>query len=66
MAKRKRKSTKRRWSSEETARLRKLFRNMRTADVAKKMRRTVSSVQQKALLLGLKKTKKHLRSVHRA
>jgi len=66
MAKRKRKSTKRRWSSEETARLRKLFRNMRTVDVAEKMRRTVSSVQQKAFLLGLKKTKKHLRSVHRA
>jgi hypothetical protein len=39
---------------------------MRTADVAKKMRRTVSSVQQKAFMLGLKKTKKHLKSIGRA
>ena len=66
MAKRKRKPTRKRWSTEEIARLKKLFRNMRTADVAKKMRRTVSSVQQKAFLLGLKKTKKHLKSIGRA
>jgi len=66
MAKRKRKFTRKRWSSEEIRRLRKLYRNMRTADVAKKMRRTVSSVQYKAFVLGLKKTRKHLRSIRRA
>jgi len=66
MAKRKRMSTRRRWSSEEVARLKKLYRNMRTADVAKKMKRTISSVQQKAFLLRLKKTKKHLKSIGKA
>jgi hypothetical protein len=66
MAKRERKSTRKRWSSEEIRHLRKLYRNMRTADVAKKMGRTIASVQQKAFVLGLNKTRKHLRSMHRA
>ena len=56
MAKRKRKLTRKRWTREEIKFLKKVFRNMRTADVAKQMKRTVSSVQQKAIILGLKKT----------
>ena len=66
MAKRKRKLTRKRWTREEIKYLKKVFRNMRTADVAKRMRRTVSSVQQKATILRLKKTKKYLRSIGRA
>ena len=61
MAKRKRK-----WTREEIKYLKKVFRNMRTADVAKRMKRTVSSVQQKATILRLKKTKKYLKSIGRA
>ena len=66
MTKRKRKFTRIRWSSEEIRRLRKLYRNMRTADVAKKIGRIISGVQQKAFVLGLKKTKKHLKAIRRA
>jgi len=66
MAKRKRKLTRKRWTREEIKFLKKVFRNMRTADVAKQMKRTVSSVQQKAIILGLKKTKKYLKSIGRA
>lgn len=65
MAKRKRKLTRKRWTREEIKFLKKVFRNMRTADVAKRMKRTVSSVQQKATILGLKKTKKYLKSIGR-
>ncbi len=66
MAKRKRKLTRKKWTREEIKYLKRVFRNMRTADVAKQMRRTVSSVQQKATILGLKKTKKYLKSIGRA
>jgi len=66
MAKRKRKLTRKRWTREEIKYLKKVFRNMRTADVAKRMKRTISSVQQKAIILGLKKTKKYLKSLGRA
>lgn len=66
MAKRKSKLTRKRWTREEIKYLKKVFRNMRTADVAKRMKRTVSSVQQKAIILGLKKTKKYLKSLGRA
>lgn len=66
MAKRKRKLTRKRWTREEIKHLKKVFRNMRTADVAKRMRRTVPSVRQKAIILGLKKTKKYLKSIGRA
>jgi len=66
MAKRKRKLTRKRWTREEIKYLKKVFRNIRTADVAKRMKRTVSSVQQKATILGLKKTKKYLKSIGKA
>jgi len=66
MAKRKRKLTRKKWTREEIKYLKKVFRNMRTADVAKRMKRTISSVQQKATILGLKKTKKYLKSIGRA
>lgn len=66
MTKRKRKLVRKEWTKAEIKYLRKAFRSMRTADVAKSMKRTVPSVRQKAFILGLKKTKKHLRSLGRA
>jgi hypothetical protein len=66
MAKRKNKLKRKRWTKEEVKHLKRIFRNMRTADVAKEMNRTVPSVQQKAIILGLKKTKKYLKSIGKA
>jgi hypothetical protein len=66
MAKRKQKRTRKNWSSEEIKRLRKMFRNSSTADVAKKMRRSFASIQGKASVLGLRKTKKYLKSIGKA
>ena len=63
MAKRKRTKTYIPWSKSEIMLLKKIYRNMRTADVAKKLSRSVTSVQAKAFLLGLRKTKKHLKSI---
>jgi len=55
-----------RWSNDEVKRLKKIFRSMSTADVAKELDRGVASVQAKASALGLTKTKKYLKSVGRA
>jgi len=52
-----------RWSANDIKRLRKFYRNMTTVQVAKKLGRTVTSVQAKAFALGLRKTKKHLKSM---
>ena len=60
MAKRKQKRSRKNWSSEEIRRLRKIFRNLSTADVAKTMRRSFASIQAKAFVLNLRKTKKYL------
>ncbi len=54
------------WSKDEVKLLKQVFRSTSTAGVAKKLRRTVSSVQNKARQLGLKKTKKYLKSIGRA
>jgi len=68
MTKRKRKSKKKRkrWSSDEIRHLKKAFRNKSTMDVAEEMRRTFASVQAKANVLGLRKTKKYLKSIRKA
>lgn len=65
MARRKTLSTRIPWSKSEIRLLKKLFRNMSTADVARELDRTVSSVQTKATVLGLRKTKKYLKSIGR-
>jgi len=65
MARRKKLSTRIPWSKSEIRLLKKLFRNMSTADVARELDRTVSSVQTKATVLGLRKTKKYLKSIGR-
>ena len=54
------------WSKDELKALKQIFRNMSTADVAKKLNRNVASVQSKATALGLKKTSKYLKSIGRA
>jgi hypothetical protein len=64
MAKRKLKSGE--WSKDEVKLLKHLFRSTSTAEVAKKLNRNVPSVQSKATALGLKKTKKYLKSIGRA
>ena len=53
------------WSKDEVKLLKQMFRSTSTAGVAKKLRRTASSVQAKATKLGLKKTKKYLKSIGR-
>jgi len=63
MAKRKKARTRIPWSKSEIKLLRKIYRNMITADVAKKLNRSVTSVQARDFLLGLRKTKKHLKSI---
>ena len=66
MAERTQKQVTGRWSKSEIAHLKKLFRNNFTSDVAATLGRTRSSVQAKASNLGLRKTKKHLKSIRRA
>jgi len=63
MASRKKVRTRIPWSKSEIRLLNKLFRNMSTSDVAWELNRTVSSVQAKATVLGLRKTKKYLKSI---
>lgn len=53
------------WSKEEVRLLKKLFPNKSTKDMANELTRGVKSVQMKASKLGLKKTKKHLKSLGR-
>lgn len=65
MARKKKKAGKE-WTRDEVKKLKKLFRNSSTADVAKELGRSTSSVQSKATQLGLKKTKKYLKSIGRA
>lgn len=54
------------WSKDEVKRLKRMFRNMRTTEVARALGRSVASVQSKATALGLTKTKKYLKSICRA
>lgn len=54
------------WSKDEVKLLKQMFRSNSTGEVAKKLNRNVSSVQSKATTLGLKKTRKYLKSIGRA
>jgi len=51
------------WSDSEIDFLKEKFPTMDTVYIAKEMGRTVSSIQAKAIKLGLKKTKKHLKFI---
>jgi len=53
------------WLKHEIEQLKKLFPHISTKEVADKLGRAVKSVQGKASKLGLKKTKKYLKSLGR-
>ncbi len=53
------------WSKDEVKLLKQMFRSSSTGEVAKKLGRSAPSVQAKASKLGLKKTKKYLKSIGR-
>ena len=55
-----------RWSEQEIKRLKRIFRNMSNADVARELKRSVGGVTAKAYALGLRKTKKYLKCIGRA
>ena len=54
------------WSREEIRALKALFRNCSNVDVAEKLDRSPKSIERKASKLGLRKTKKYLRSLGRS
>jgi len=54
------------WSKDDVKRLKAMFRRMSTAEVANALNRSVGSVSAKAYSLGLRKTKKYLKSIGRA
>ena len=54
------------WSKSEVALLRKLFPNNTTAKVAARLGRSLDTVKKKASRMGLKKTKKYLKSLGRS
>ena len=53
------------WSRDEVKTLKQLFRNNSNVEVAVVLERTSKSVERKAAKLGLKKTKKYLRTLGR-
>lgn len=63
MAKRKSSKAGQPWSKDEVKLLKQTFRNTITREVAEKLGRSLPSVQAKATELGLRKTKKHLKSM---
>lgn len=54
------------WTKGDIAKLKKMFGNNPTAGVAGKLGRGTDAVKKKASRMGLKKTKKYLRSIGRA
>jgi len=54
------------WSKSEVALLRKLCPNNPTAKVAARLGRSLDTVKKKASRMGLKKTKKYLKSLGRS
>ena len=54
------------WSKSEVSLLRKLFPNNPTAKVAARLGRSTDTVKKKASRMGLKKTKKYLKSLGRS
>ena len=54
------------WTKDDVKTLKQLFRNNPNSVVADQLKRTPKSVERKAARLGLKKTKKYLRSMGRS
>lgn len=57
--------TKGTWTKDDIKTLKRLFPNTPTADIAAELGRSVDCVKKKAERLGLKKTKKYMRSLGR-
>ena len=53
------------WAKRETSLLRKLFPNMPTAEIAKKLGRGTDAVKRKASRMRLRKSKRYMRSLGR-
>ena len=69
MAKRKkasRKRTRATWSTKDLNLLVKLFPDTPTAQIARKVKRRTDAVKKKASRMGLKKSKRYLKSIGRA
>jgi len=71
MAKKKKKKKRRKlvkglWSKSEVKLLRKLFSNNPTAQLAAELGRSTDTVKKKASRMGLRKSKKYLKSLGRA
>ena len=58
--------TKGEWTKQDLALLKSLFGNTPTADVAAKLGRPTEAVKKKASRMGLKKTKKYMKSLGRS
>ena len=54
------------WLRRETSLLKKLFPNTATAEVAKKLGRGTDAVKRKASRMGLRKSKRYMKSLGRA
>jgi DNA-directed RNA polymerase specialized sigma24 family protein len=54
------------WSDSETKVLKKLFSTTPTAEIAKELGRPTDAVKKKASRMGLRKSKRYLRSIGRA
>ncbi|MHC4842368.1 MAG: hypothetical protein ACYTEE_01055 [Planctomycetota bacterium] len=65
-AKKKAKAKKGAWTKADVAKLRKLFGNNPTAKVAKQLGRGTDAVKKKASRMGLKKSKRYMKSIGRA
>ncbi len=60
-----RKKVKGPWSADETGLLKRLFPNNRTAELAAQLGRPTDAVKKKAARMGLRKSKKHMKSLGR-
>lgn len=63
MATRIRKGT---WTQDDLKTLKKEFKNKRTAEIADELNRPVDAVKKKASRMGLRKSRKHMKSLGRS
>jgi hypothetical protein len=66
MARKGKKPIKGLWSKSDVSTLKKLFPNNPTAKIAAKLGRPTDAVKKKASRMGLRKSKKHMKSLGRA
>ncbi|MHC4356243.1 MAG: hypothetical protein ACYTE3_28350 [Planctomycetota bacterium] len=66
MAKKRKKLTKGLWKTGDLSTLKKLFPNNPTAKIAAKLGRPTDAVKKKASRMGLRKSKKYMKSLGRA